>query len=258
MKLFTNIFMIALFAVIMSSCSDDNSTNSSKAGTFSSTAVTMGSGTAKSWVTLDNDGNPTAIGITLTEGALQDLPDSDKEYMMMMPMEAAATNIQMVMIDWNHAGHEPEGVYDIPHFDFHFYMVDDNFLGQITATGDDTVKCNKQPAAGYIAPDYMLPPGGVPHMGNHAVDMTSGEWNGVRFDKTFIYGYYDGSMIFYEPMITREYLLTNPNSTTSIKVPIYYPKSGYYPTNYTVVYDASAKTYTITLTGMVKRTTPAM
>ncbi|MEP6495442.1 MAG: hypothetical protein ABJF01_22335 [bacterium] len=28
-----------------------------------------------------------------------------------------------VVLDWNPAGHEPEHVYTLPHFDFHFYSV---------------------------------------------------------------------------------------------------------------------------------------
>ena len=32
---------------------------------------------------------------------------------------------QFVQFDWNPKGHEPEGVYTLPHFDFHFYTVSD-------------------------------------------------------------------------------------------------------------------------------------
>ena len=33
------------------------------------------------------------------------------------------TQYKFVQFDWNPAGHEPAGVYDLPHFDFHFYTV---------------------------------------------------------------------------------------------------------------------------------------
>ncbi len=64
---------------------------------------------------------------------------------------------------------------------------------------------------------------------------------------------YDGKMIFMEPMITKAYLESHPNLTEQLKLPQAYQKSGYYPTTYTVRYNASTKEYMVTLGNMVKR-----
>jgi hypothetical protein len=48
-------------------------------------------------------------------------------------------------------------------------------------------------------------------MGSHFVDITSPEFNGGIFTQTFIFGSYESNVIFYEPMITLDYLLSKPS-----------------------------------------------
>lgn len=242
-----------LIALFISSCSSDNSSNP-KTGMYYSADVLLGAGKAKAFVNLDATGNPESVGLILTEGTLSDLPTAVNEVMLQMPAEASQTNINHVSIDWNPEGHEPPGVYDIPHFDFHFYFVDLNFRMTMTGVGDDTVKMNKMPGQDYMPPQYMLLPGGVPMMGNHAIDVTSPELGDATFTETFIYGFYNANMIFYEPMITIDYLKTKPEMTKNLKVPAKYPKTGYYPTKYSISFNAATKEYTIKLGGMVKYT----
>ena len=33
------------------------------------------------------------------------------------------TPYKFIELDWNPAGHEPAGVYTLPHFDYHFYKI---------------------------------------------------------------------------------------------------------------------------------------
>jgi hypothetical protein len=252
MKLLYVSLFVVFFGIILSSCKDDNSTNNSKSGTFYSASVTLGAGTAKSFVKLDDNGNPVSVGLVLSEQSMQSLGSSTSETIVQLPSQATATNLNHIAIDWNPMGHEPAHIYDIPHFDFHFYMVDMAFRNNITAMGADTLKTNKQPATGFLAPDYILPPGGVPMMGNHAIDMTSPEFHDATFTQTYIYGYYDANMIFYEPMITRDYILSKAGFTRTLKVPAKYPKAGYYPTTLDLKFDAATNEYIMTLGTMVK------
>ncbi len=246
------IFSLALLAIGLFACDNNSSTTSpNPAGIYKAPAVALGDGQAYSWVELDKNGKPVSVGVNLTADALTGLGDAMTETKLQVPSQASGTNLDHVMIDWNPHGHEPAHIYDLPHFDFHFYMVDDAFLSQITAVGADTLKTNKQPAAGYLAPGYVLPPGGVPDMGNHAVDMTSGEFNGKTFTETYIYGYYNGNMIFYEPMITVAYLMSKPDLTKPISVPQKFPKTGYYPTQLMIKFNSTTNEYTIELTGLI-------
>lgn len=223
-------------------------------------AQTLGSGTVRSWVALDKDGKPSALGVNISEAALKTAPtkfsdgQTGVEFNLALPAEAAATAFDHIGFGWNPNGHEPEKVYDVPHFDLHFYTITPDERARITAEGDDKAKAYKEPSAEYAPAGYILAPGtAVPNMGAHWVDPKSGEFQGAAFTRTFLYGNYDGRIIFFEPMITKSFLETQVNVTEYIKLPAKYAKSGYYPTMYSIRYDPTGKEYVVALEGLVLR-----
>jgi len=228
-----------------------------KAGqTYQGTPTSIGQGEARSFVTFAADGHPTVIGIMLSEKALVGLPSNEHEYEYSLPLppEFAGTGYQQVVLDWNPHGHPPEGIYDRPHFDFHFYMIDAADRKKITAVGDDLARAHKAPPAEHMPAGYILPPGTeIPNMGAHAVDPQGDEFTKHSFTKTFIYGFYDGQMIFVEPMITKAYLETKPDFHTGIAQPKEYSLKAYYPDSYGVVFDQASREYKITLEGLAMR-----
>jgi hypothetical protein len=131
-------------------------------------------------------------------------------------------------LDWNPQGHEPENVYTLPHFDFHYYMVPAaEVLGAV-----DMQKMMVPPAAEFIPANYVAGPP-VPQMGLHWVDVTSPELNPTNpqtFTQTFIFGSYNSKLTFYEPMITRQFLLNTNNFERSIPQAPKVQTTGYYPT----------------------------
>jgi hypothetical protein len=168
-----------------------------------------------------------------------------------MPAQASATGIDHISLDWNPHGHEPAFLYGAPHFDVHFYMISQAEQDKIPGGLDTTYVDAK-----YIAPDYWSPdPTSVPMMGRHYVDSTSHEFRGVPFDRTFIYGFSKGTMVFFEPMITKAYLESHPVSATMpVKMPQAYQRTGkYYPSKYTVHYEASTKETIVRLEGLVRK-----
>lgn len=246
--------ILAAITLITSACTD--STSPSKGGTFKGTPQAIGKGTATPWVRLNDGGEPVAYGIALSDGALDSLPDAEGEeealsLTLPMPAQASATNIDHISFDWNPHGHEPAGLYGVPHFDVHFYMI--NEAAQMAIPGGvDMAPIDSK----YIAPDYWGPdPTSVPMMGRHFVDSTSHEFRGQPFDRTFIYGFSKGSMVFFEPMITLAYLKSKPvNASQVVKMPSAYPVSGkYYPAKYTVNYDGTTKETTITMEDLRKK-----
>lgn len=243
----------------LTACEEDAPTNNSKAGTFYGASKTMGNGTARTFVVLDDAGNPTEIGVAMNAAAMEGLPDDpftpDAHVMFALPSQATDMAVNHLEIDWNPDGHDPQGIYDNPHFDFHFYLIDTTARNMITGQGDDTVKFDLAPPANQLPPDYISPPGGfrVPRMGRHWVDSTSPEFHGHAFDKSFIYGTYNGKVVFFEPMVTKAYLLSKPNVTDSLKLPTVYPSTGYYPTTYSVRYNATTSEYIVALGGLKKR-----
>lgn len=227
---------------------------------FTSTAKPVGKGTVRSWVTLDERGNPTAIGVTFDEAALDGLPADaphgqlGTEYVLALPPEAGATAFDHVLMNWNPHGHQPSTIYDVGHFDFHFYTINQQERTQITAKGDDLAKTQRRPPAEFVPEGYVYAPNSEePQMGAHWIDPVSHEFHGQAFTRSLLYGSYDGQIIFVEPMITRAYLLTKPQVSEPLKLPAKYSKPGYYPTRYSVRYDQVKKEYTVALEGMTLR-----
>ena len=92
------------------------------------------------------------------------------------------------------------------------------------------------PDAAYFPATYIGPGAGVPMMGHHFIDATSPELTGqAPFTQTFIYGSYDSKVVFYEPMITLDFLKTNSNFERAIPQPSKFKTAGYYPTKMKVI-----------------------
>ncbi len=221
----------------------------------------MGNGTIWSWVEYGPGGTPAAIGVTFTETALSGLPETTPpgghsiDYELELPKRAGVAPYNHVVVNWNPAGHVPPGVYDVPHFDFHFYMITPEERGRITVKKEDMARHARKPPAKFIPAGYILPDGTQePRMGSHWIDPDGPEFHNQPFRKTFIYGSYDGHVTFYEPMISLAYLREHRgNAAEPIKLPASFEKPGHYPVAYAVKHDAVRKEYTVSLEGLTKR-----
>ncbi|HLO57248.1 MAG TPA: DUF5602 domain-containing protein [Bacteroidales bacterium] len=219
--------------------------------TFYGPAVHMGNGAVRTFVVEDRNGDPKAVGILMSKKALDNLPHDMTEFVLEFPKASDQDFYTHATVDWNPAGHEPEHVYTLPHFDFHFYTIP---LEERLAIGpNDTIQFENLPDSIYIPPFYFKGPGGVPQMGSHWVDLLSPEISGSGiFTKTFIWGSYDGKFTFWEPMVTRDYLLSNPvNSFTAVRQPQAYQRSGWYAQNYKVSYNSRNGERIVALTNLV-------
>ncbi|MDG0816300.1 DUF5602 domain-containing protein [Bdellovibrio svalbardensis] len=201
--------------------------------------VAVGKGLFRTYIEVDRDKKPVSLGVSLTGGALDGLPDTEHEYayVLSLPEAYKLPPYEHVLLNWNPHGHEPQEIYGAPHFDFHFYMMSNEDRMKITCTGDDEAPCMKQPAPDYLPQYYAPTPAGVPMMGWHWFDTRSPEFHGQPFTSTFIYGFYNGQVNFVEPMITREFLLNHGSVDADVPMPNKVAKSGYYPSRYMVSYD---------------------
>lgn len=228
--------------------------------------VTLHDGSARTYLVIEDD-KPVEVGVALDSAFLAALPKdgasggevmpnghSTFAYMLNMPA-INPTPFQYVMLDWNPAGHEPHGVYDQPHFDVHFYIISD---AQRHAISPDDLefmaKAHRLPPSEFIPAGYIEPGlAPVPLMGMHLVDPASPELrpeNPERFTRTFIYGSWDGQLIFAEPMITTAYLEQRGDVTVPVPVAERYNPQGYYPGAYNVRWDEAAGEYRISLTDL--------
>lgn len=218
--------------------------------TFYGPAVALGDDSARSFVTINVNSEPISIGIQLGESALNNLPEDTKpgdNYPLPLPVQAKASGMDHIEVDWNPFGHPPQAIYGAPHFDFHFYYITKQEQSSVIP-GPDTVTVPKQ----YIPTDYVNGVVAVPNMGVHWTDTTAAEFHGIPFTATFIYGFYHGKMTFLEPMVTQAFLQTHPDFSVPVKQPAAFQQSNYYPASYKVNYDASKHVYLITLSGLKK------
>jgi hypothetical protein len=75
----------------------------------------------------------------------------------------------------------------------------------------------------------------------------------VPFTRTWIFGGYDSKVIFYENIVTRAFLLSNPDVCDPIKLPSAVALSGFYPTVTCVRHNASTGEYTVSIEKFVFR-----
>jgi hypothetical protein len=247
----------------------------------------LGKGTATSYAELDSQGAPRAIGLAWSAGALDGLPQGpdhhrchgrtkegriDTETKCQHTVEQAIPlpdsvarradiPFKWVLLNWNEVGHIPPGVYDVPHFDVHFMMapIEKIFAIEPGPCGPEFVRCDQFEIArkpvpeGYVHPDYKDVEAVVPAMGNHLIDLTGAEFNKQPFTHSFIFGAYDGKVIFYEEMVTRAHLLARPNRCEAIKTPKAVAIRGWYPTVSCIRHDAATGENTVSLEQFVMR-----
>lgn len=249
--------------------------------------VPVGGGTARLFIERGPDGEPQALGIALTETALAGLATRmnttsrcfDKngdgtvahgeclgDYQATLAMPAGASDLRLpfrwATVNWNPEGHLPPApaVWSAAHFDFHFFLAEPALINGIR-TGpcaefihcEDSARATKPLPARHAPEDYIDVGAAVAAMGNHLVDARDPELADPArgFSHTFIYGTYDGKLIFLEPMVSHAFLSRRPRDCRPVRPPEAYATAGYYPTSYCVRHDGTTGTYRITLEDLV-------
>ena len=248
----------------------------------------LGKGTVSSYAEFTASGTPRALGIVFSEGALDGLPsggsdghhcfDRNKDgtvdagteclhqYELVLPLPDVVARgrdipFKWVLLNWNPVGHIPPGIYDVPHFDIHFYMepIANVFALQSGLCGPEFFDCDKFEMAklpapsNYMHPDFKNVDAAVPAMGNHLIDLTGPEFNKQPFTRSWIYGVYGGKVIFYEEMVTRTHLLSKPQACSPIKSPKAVAVSGFYPTVSCLRHDGRTGEITVSMESFVYR-----
>lgn len=251
----------------------------------------MGNGHAHLYAQLDAAGAPRALGISFERAMLDGLPDTpntysrcfdkngngkidpagecngDFEIYFPVPAELASkatTPFKWVSVNWNPHGHPHPAPppWAVPHFDFHFYLQPREETRAIRPGPcaelidcDDFKRAQVPVPAQYVHGDHIDVGAAVPDMGNHLIDKNAPELapNGPPFTHTFIFGAYDGKITFYEPMITREFLASQPDMCAPVKQPQAWAIAGAYPTTYCIRYIAGEDRFTVSLEGFVAR-----
>lgn len=283
----STVFIGCSAVTLLSACGDGSATSSppsidaaaNRAGYETAGAhrqygvpVTIGDGKVRTYVVLDGKRGqmPLEIGVALDERALNSLPSDMRMLYLPLPAQAPAP-YNFVLFDWNPNGHEPDMVYTLPHFDFHFYAVPEAEVTSIVPGPTFAADASALPTD--VPPFYIVPGPpplqAVPNMGVHWLDVRSPELQKLppinhpalwkEFTTTFIYGSWKGKFTFLEPMVTTAFLRSQPDTLMVISTPnnaaspAAFGKAGWYPSAYRVVYDAQAKEYRVGLAALAWR-----
>lgn len=233
---------------------------SDKYNTFKGPEVQVADGKARSWSNINHDGLPLEIGIELTGSLVRGLADPNHEHLshdaIVLPLHQKAmeaTHFKHIGMNWNEEGHPPPGVFTVPHFDFHFYMITSEEREAIPTYAEDPTGFDDQPVGIYAPQGYFTPPfGGTaePQMGSHWIPVNLGDF--LPFTKIMIYGTYNGKVHFIEPMITVEHMLTTNAWNIGFPTPQAYPDPGYYPSAYNMWYNEHLDRYYVSLSNFLE------
>lgn len=209
--------------------------------------LTVGDGEVKTYAKMNPAGKLASLGIAIDGDAFASFGDDPVAGHLHFP-DVDTHQFTFVGFHYNPEGHPPEEFYGVPHFDFHFYMMDEADVEAIQ-TGP----------APYAIPDTQLPedyvrmpvidtdddekpdmPLADEAMGEHLVDPSSPEFQpDGEFTHTLIYGAYNtegtdvGRLTFVEPMVTLAYLNElNDEVAVDMKMPQEFFVADDYPTQY--------------------------
>ncbi|MFV1990392.1 MAG: hypothetical protein ACC652_06595 [Acidimicrobiales bacterium] len=239
----------------------------------------------ETWADFDEDGKPTQLGITISESFVEQESATLSEklkpeqrrmntgtYFDLELPEHREIPFRHAYFSFHPMGHVPPGIYDMPHFDFHFYLVSSNVR---KAMAPEAVSSAMEPVAGgYLPASYRASAKYNnfywPYMGTHFISDHTGEIKiteagdiepgAERFDQTFVYGTFGGDVVFLEPMVSSWYLESikasdESQKTFDVELPARFKEAGYYPMKYRIAYSVHPMTgegyYTVSIEDLV-------
>ncbi|MEQ9483539.1 DUF5602 domain-containing protein [Coleofasciculus sp. F4-SAH-05] len=242
--------------------------NAVQAATLYGETEPLGDGFIRSFVELDNDGKPSEIGVAFSQGALS-LPTEppDLPFNVFLPPEASATPFNYIHVTYRPRGYPGlPPVFDVPRFSIDFSLLrpqerelicpNPDRSGSLPAcVGEELQQAIKTPESGTV-PDGMV------------TDSFGEAGYGVRyfdpdtslnpFTSFYEYGFFGGKLSSLDVIVTKAFLETQPDSRYQIKLPKSYSKSGYYPTEYRISYDATSQEYKVGYSGLTFRSSTSV
>lgn len=164
---------------------------------------TLGKGTVTLW---QQNG---ALGVTIDKAAFASLPAKETR----VDLVPQAAPFRLVEVDWHPHGHPPAGVYTVPHFDVHFYVIPKSERNAIAFAPPGSVP----KAADAIVPMGYITDGTVePQMGMHYVSPAQPEFHGKPFMAAQIWGYNKGHLAFVEAMFSLKFVNAKESWTQNL------------------------------------------
>lgn len=252
----TSFFALGLTATLIS-CAPTLSTR-----TIAGETVIFNGAAVSTSAQLNQSGVVQSVSVTLPYAVIANAPMTRD--MTALPVIAAVdfpaavraqTFFNHFEVNWMPMGHEPVR-YGTPHFDFHFYGVDQAAVTAVDCRNAAQPEFNRVPA-GWFPPVPTGTPDPtsmcVPHMGYHALPATEfkapGQLQDGMFDQVMITGFYGGKLTFIEPMVPQTALARKADFSLPVPQPTGLDRTSLFPTTFDARYNASSDTYTLTFAG---------
>lgn len=221
-------------------------------------SIEVGDGTVTAYATTDSAGGPdrdtaTSLGVHVDGAAMEAFGDEEVVAALDFPSsvgDSAIDHHQFAFLKFEYLpeGHFPEGVYDAPHLDLEFHMLDRS-----------TVEGIEEGPANYSIPEAQMPEDhvrtpmvdtdddGEPDAplveagrGEPIADPNASEFReGGEFTHTHVYGAYDpegdgvGRLTLFEPMVTLDFVdRLDRLVVTKLRTPSRFHADDQYPTSY--------------------------
>jgi hypothetical protein len=210
----------------------------------------LGEGTVRAFAETDAAGLATRIGIEMTEDAVGTVGHDMIFVTVPLPEAAVDAGYDHVSLDWMPHGHAPLDLVGVPHFDVHFYMIPE--AERLAIDPADPLYMDKaanRPSAELVPPNFFPPPelDPIPAMGEHWVDITDPIFAGQPFEAMLIYGAWDGEVIFVEPMVTRDLLLSRHDFGGALGQPARVDEPVSLPSAWSVSFDAETGVHVVSI-----------
>lgn len=219
-------------------------------------SIEVGNGTVTAYATTTAAGTAISLGVHIDGAAMAAFGDEEVDVNLDFPTTTAAGDavdhhqFRFVRFEYLPDGHIPEGVYDVPHFDFHFFMLDEQTVEAIEPhPAQYTIPKPQMPEAHIRPPLVDTDDDGEPdaplvekRRGEPITDPRFSEYQeDGEFTHTHLYGGYDpdgdgtGRLILFEPMITTDFVdQLDTLLEVELQTPSAYFTADEYPTAYVV------------------------
>ncbi|MFA9502769.1 hypothetical protein ACERIM_08290 [Natrinema sp. H-ect1] len=188
-------------------------------------------GGLRTYATTDPEGRLSSLGVHVGGDALMAFDEGEHAAHLHFPettddgAEIDSHQFTHMGFHYNPQGHAPPGVYDVPHFDCHFYMMAEDAVEGISGGPLESTPLPFVGLADYDVPADQFPPEYtfeehrliVEGMGEHLLDGTAPEFRGEAFTHTNVYGAYDPSIDPAQPADTEVITLEGER----VELPVY-------------------------------------
>ncbi|WP_029037889.1 hypothetical protein [Salinimicrobium xinjiangense] len=199
----------------------------------------------QSAIEFDATGQPERISLIFSESTLADLPQNVHHLQIPVNDPSGKFPFNHLSLKWNPTKDDVEGIFTTPHFETGFHL--------ISAEKRSSIKV-ADPLAELLPNRELLPQDFIPSKGSYSgtgkrwLNPTASELHEPNETYTLLVDSYAGEIISFVPSFTLKYLEEAENQIFTIPFPKGAQKEGaFYPTQYSLSFDAAEKKYIISL-----------